>query len=146
MKFFIKDFFSKCEQIRRKLRIWSHLLKKSLMESFIFCAVNHISSNFKFWVEFKYQIRDSIELLERGCQKPWMTINLYKINLSRQQSFFLPSKQDQRAKINTHGLWRYHLHIAEKGQLLFSKNKGNSDLETFRCMVDDQKQMNIWSV
>ena len=39
MKFSIKDFFSKCEQIRRKLRIWSHLLKKSLMENFIFCAV-----------------------------------------------------------------------------------------------------------
>ena len=35
-KFFIKDFFGKCDQIPRKLRIWSHLLKKSLMESFIF--------------------------------------------------------------------------------------------------------------
>ena len=30
MKFSIKDFFSKCDQIRRKLQIWSHLLKKSL--------------------------------------------------------------------------------------------------------------------
>ena len=39
-KIFIKDFFSKCEQIRWKLRIWSHLLRKSLMENFIFCAVN----------------------------------------------------------------------------------------------------------
>ena len=39
MKFSIKDFFSKCDQIRRKLRIWSYLLKKSLMENFIFCAV-----------------------------------------------------------------------------------------------------------
>ena len=39
MKFSIKDFFSKCDQIRRKLRIWSSLLKKSLMESVIFCAV-----------------------------------------------------------------------------------------------------------
>ena len=28
-KFFIKDFSSKCDKIRRKLRIWSHLLKKS---------------------------------------------------------------------------------------------------------------------
>ena len=35
MKFFIKDFFSKCDQICRKLRIWSHLLKKSLMENLI---------------------------------------------------------------------------------------------------------------
>ena len=36
MKFSIKDFSSKCDQIRRKLRIWSHLLKKYLMENFIF--------------------------------------------------------------------------------------------------------------
>ena len=39
MKFSIKDFFSKCNQIRSFLRICSHLLKKSLMENFIFCAV-----------------------------------------------------------------------------------------------------------
>ena len=38
MKFFVKDFFSKWDQIRKKLRIWSYLLKKSLMENFIFCA------------------------------------------------------------------------------------------------------------
>ena len=39
MKFSIKDFFSKCDQIRIFLRIWSYLLKKSLMENFIFRAV-----------------------------------------------------------------------------------------------------------
>ena len=39
MKFSIKDFFSKCDQIRSFLRIWSHLLKKSIMENFIFFAV-----------------------------------------------------------------------------------------------------------
>ena len=39
MKFSIKDFFSKCDQIRSFLRIRSHLLKKSLMENFIFCTV-----------------------------------------------------------------------------------------------------------
>ena len=39
MKFAIKDFFSKCDQIRRKLRIWSQLLKNYLMGNFIFCAV-----------------------------------------------------------------------------------------------------------
>ena len=35
----IKDFFGKYDQIRSFLRIWSHLLKKSLMENLIFCAV-----------------------------------------------------------------------------------------------------------
>ena len=39
MKFSIMDFFSKYDQIRRKLRIWSLLLKKSLKENLIFCAV-----------------------------------------------------------------------------------------------------------
>ena len=39
MKFSIRNFFSKCDQIRRKLRIWSHLLQKSLMENLNFCAV-----------------------------------------------------------------------------------------------------------
>ena len=38
-KFSIKDFFSKRDQIRKKLQIWSHLQKKYLMENFIFCAV-----------------------------------------------------------------------------------------------------------
>ena len=39
MKFSIKDFFSKCDQIRSKLPIWSHLLKESLMENIIFCEL-----------------------------------------------------------------------------------------------------------
>ena len=52
MKFSIKGFFSKYDQIRRKLRIWSHLLKKSLMENFIFCGVHHL-----------YMVHVSIHLL-----------------------------------------------------------------------------------
>ena len=39
MEFSIKNLFSKCGQIRSFLRIWPHLLKKSLMENFILCAV-----------------------------------------------------------------------------------------------------------
>ena len=40
IKFSITDFFSKCDNICRKLRIWPHLLKKSLMENLVFCAVD----------------------------------------------------------------------------------------------------------
>ena len=39
MKFFIKYFFSKSDEIRSFLPIWSHLLKKSLMKNLVFCAV-----------------------------------------------------------------------------------------------------------
>ena len=45
MKFYFKDFFGKCDQIRRKPRIWLHLLKKSLMENLIFCAVYFYQSH-----------------------------------------------------------------------------------------------------
>ena len=50
MKFSIQDFFSKCDQIRRKQQIWSHLLKKSLMENFIFCAVIVPHVAHYFWI------------------------------------------------------------------------------------------------
>ena len=44
MKFSIKGLFNKCDQIHSKLQIWSHLVKTSLMESFIFCVV------YVFWM------------------------------------------------------------------------------------------------
>ena len=45
MKFSIKDLFIKWDQIRSFLQIWSHLLKKSLMENFIFLCNEHGSYN-----------------------------------------------------------------------------------------------------
>ena len=48
MKFSIKDFFSKCYQIRSFPRIWSHLLKKSLMENSIFFTVILSTKWFKY--------------------------------------------------------------------------------------------------
>ena len=41
MKFSVNDFFNKCDHIRCKQQMWSHLLKKSLMENFIFCGVGY---------------------------------------------------------------------------------------------------------
>ena len=40
LSFPLTDFLNKCDQKRWKLRIWSHLLKKYVMENFIFCAVS----------------------------------------------------------------------------------------------------------
>ena len=49
MKFSIKDFFSKCDQICRKMQMGSNKLKKSLMENFL-CSVKTsvITGNVKF--------------------------------------------------------------------------------------------------
>ena len=59
MKFSIKAFFSKCDQIHRKRRIWSHLLKKSLMKNFIFCAVQNILlrlAKFQFFKRLTFKL------------------------------------------------------------------------------------------
>ena len=44
MKISLMDFFSKCDQILKKLRIWSHLLNESLMEK-IFMQCNNLQSH-----------------------------------------------------------------------------------------------------
>ena len=58
MKFSIKDFFNKCDQIHSFLRIWSHLLKKSLMENFIFCVSLSFSLSFLCAVDNVYSYHD----------------------------------------------------------------------------------------
>ena len=45
LKFSIKDFFSKFDDICSFLWIWSHWLKNSLMENFILCAVVEVRGN-----------------------------------------------------------------------------------------------------
>ena len=51
IKFSIKDFFIKFDQTRWSQRVWSNLLKKSLMEDFTFCTgtVNPIMHNVEQW-------------------------------------------------------------------------------------------------
>ena len=66
IKFSIKDFFSKCDQIRNFLRIQSHLLKKSLIKNFVFlCSVHysgkihdtdHPINNQRFYKQYYFQI------------------------------------------------------------------------------------------
>ena len=78
MKFSIKDFFSKYDQIRSFLRIWSHLLKKSFMENFIFCAVL-IFSNDNVVSELRVKPRRKLMF--------WRNISS-KINFPRFKSFY----------------------------------------------------------
>ena len=48
MKFSLKDFFRKYDQIPRKRRFWPHLLKRSLMKNFIFCTMSDVFSTSDF--------------------------------------------------------------------------------------------------
>ena len=51
MKFSKKELFSKYDQIHGKLRIWSHLLNKSLMGNFIFVVIPWYQWSFKSYVD-----------------------------------------------------------------------------------------------
>ena len=53
MKFSIKDFFSKLDEIRNFRQICLHLLKKFLTENFIFCAVAYNST---FMMSAKFHV------------------------------------------------------------------------------------------
>ena len=82
MKFSIKDLFSKCDQIRSFLRIWSRLLKKSLIENFIFCAVCkkciwnwHVKSAFNKKASFFLNLlRANLPI----CFNPFIAVNISK--------------------------------------------------------------------
>ena len=65
MKFSIKGFFSKCDQIHSFLRIWSHLLKKSLIENFNFCAVYELEQHY---ISVLFCEEDDSETKLRQCQ------------------------------------------------------------------------------
>ena len=70
MKISIKDFFGKCDQIRRKLRIWSHLLKKFLMKNFIFCAALHLKKQKITLGQHRIQQVDKVKrFYENAAQK-----------------------------------------------------------------------------
>ena len=138
MKFSMKDFSSKCDQIRRKLRIWSHLLKKSLMENLIFCAVGKTLLKNRNWtfpaVLFTWK-NVSNKLLIYDCRK----INsLFKHIAFFQRNF--NSQEDEAPKssktINRSTLpWNKRYEIIVKIQHWFY---------TLRSGKDNNNVMKFW--
>ena len=81
MKFFIKNFFSKCDQVCSFLQVWSHLLKKSLMENFSFCTVTrkyrltpfHLFSHAVPEERQKYYERDGRDRFFSEIRNDWIS-------------------------------------------------------------------------
>ena len=80
MKFSIMYFFSKSDQIRRKLRFWSHLLKKSLMENFFFMQILRKETKifiYKKWSHWKNlsPVNMNLNKLVKLCKlSQWISI------------------------------------------------------------------------
>ena len=74
MKFSINDFSSKCDQIRSFLRIWSHLLEKSLMENFSFYAVHSNSLTLKYLIQVIYLDMKFCGILKELLQKAQLNL------------------------------------------------------------------------
>ena len=74
MKLSIKGLCSKSDQIRRKLQTWSHLLRKSFMENFIFCAIWNFLLSVKIFLQQNPQSegnlkKSCLKVLEKLAQK-----------------------------------------------------------------------------
>ena len=70
-KFCIKDFFSKCDQIRSLLRIWSHWLKKCSTENFFFVQCERwckIWNPYESWIP-NSEYNSHFTLLHRSNRK-----------------------------------------------------------------------------
>ena len=82
MKFSIKDFFSKCDQIRRKLWIWSHLLKISLIENFFFlCNEGNLGQSETIYISLIIFLRQQpwnswVSILYKPCRRMFVMVDL----------------------------------------------------------------------
>ena len=102
MKFSITNFFSKCDHIHRQLRIWSRLLKKFLLENFIFCVVTALilltrlklvfQSSRKQWIIFSkhfffiwWEVRS--EEVARRCSVKKVFLEILQENTCARVSF-----------------------------------------------------------
>ena len=88
IKFSIKDFLSKCNQIHRKLLNWSHLLKKSLTEISIFVKGSIECSISSVLIEFEGSwILNIVFLSVKRTVGPEEIINFLAFFVLRQRSF-----------------------------------------------------------
>ena len=81
IKFSIKGFFSKCDQIRSFLQILSHLLEKSLMENFNFCAEILLSVPLDVCLNSLWNNRESYQkilILVRDAARQSLPCNITK--------------------------------------------------------------------
>ena len=83
MKFSIKNFFSKCDQICNFLWIWSPLLKKFLMENLIFCAVL-IDEIFICW----FVTYITVVRLQCKCTRRYFLVLISNKQILKQRSHF----------------------------------------------------------
>ena len=83
MKFSIKDFFIKCDQIRSFLRIWSHLLKTCFIENFTFCAVAYSEAYSVAYTE-AYSAQYQTSLIELFLRKYVTAKGFTEKSISRQ--------------------------------------------------------------
>ena len=129
MKFSVKDFCSKSDQIPSFLRTWSHLLKKSLIENFLVLAVIitqvFVLQNFRItklgWEETYSKMwcteaatrgvlweKVFLEILQNSQENAWARVSfLIKLQVS-ETIFFVNMLQRLRfSKTNVFGTFYY---------------------------------------
>ena len=126
IKFSIKDFLGKCDQIRKKLQIWPHLRKQSLTENFIFSPdfggllsfQNSLRTSQKHFFFTKTKEICNSQRCRIGANSPW--IFLMKVFFSYKYTTCLllfVEKNTSILKVMTNKLSKHSLILFSKIQL-----------------------------
>ena len=101
MEFSITDFFSKFDQIRSFVRVWSHLLKKSLLENLIFLKWFQICDG------YFNSFQGNIYRLGKWRYSPGLTVKLIiKIKRNSPQKRMINSKNSLIFSTKQYSLWK----------------------------------------
>ena len=85
-KFSIKNFFRKCDQICRKLRIWSHLLKKSLKKKRHFLCIDGSSEPINPW-HFLKELNKIFKMHLNILSRLWLIVCCHQQKIKKMRHF-----------------------------------------------------------
>ena len=132
-KFSIKDLFGKCDQIPR---IWSHLLKKTLMENFFFADTLPIITARRFelqnsftWFNSKYKQHWKIKQIFLSHFNPYSpnVTFLYPLKMSENRRFSDVFRVYRNVTLGEYGLSQWCISIPpekSENQSFFDVFKG----------------------
>ena len=133
VQFFIKDFVSKWGQIHSFLRIWSHLLKKSLIENFIFCSV--FLSHCKLHPNHSYAHQFSLL-----CW--WSLFLFYYRLLQRHLRSFITSANKVMKHQKNHVVFFHRSLVPNKVDVIRPNTLAKC---LVRCVVSSKKSLQVWN-
>ena len=120
MRFSFKNFFSNCDKIRSFMRIWSHIMKKSLMESFIFRGLKpHLIQVYHVFLVPDQRNLSYLKVVLVVCSCQQLVKKMWTNNL-------------RCWKLTKYISWKLHVSFKTKGKRLMETKTAHHFFNTFQ--------------